>query len=111
MSGEIARTAFYLALLLGAIYGSRWIENRWPIADVPHSEFRDDWLAVIVSVGLSSLLAPLAAIIAGTIARYTGLGWIHLPTEGYWWYASLAVAMRACSASAPTCVMCVASRR
>ena len=36
------------------------------------------------------MLAPLAAISAGTISSYTGLGWIHLPTEGYWWYASLA---------------------
>jgi sterol desaturase/sphingolipid hydroxylase (fatty acid hydroxylase superfamily) len=90
MSSEIAHAAFYLALLLGAIYGSRVLEKRWPIADIPSSEFRDDWLAVIVSVGLSCLLGPLAAIVAGTIVSYTGLGWIHLPIEGYWWYASLA---------------------
>src|ERR1700732_3154109 len=91
MSSEIAHAAFCSAVFLGAIYGSRLLEKKWPIADVPYSEFRDDWLAVIVSVALSSLFAPLAAIIAGTIASYTGLGWIHLPTEGYWWDASLAI--------------------
>ena len=95
MSSEIAHAALYLALFLGVIYGSRLLERRWPIADVPYSEFRDDWVAAIVSVGLDTLLAPIAAIIAGTIARYTGLGWIHLPTEGYWWYASLALVVLA----------------
>jgi sterol desaturase/sphingolipid hydroxylase (fatty acid hydroxylase superfamily) len=90
VSSEIVNAAFYLAMYLGVIYGSRLLETKWPIADVPRSEFRDDWLAVIVSVGLENLLAPIAAISAGTIASYTGLGWIQLPTEGYWWYASLA---------------------
>ena len=77
-------------LYLVVIYGTRLLERNWPIADVPHSEFRDDWLAVIVSLGLEHSLAPIAAISAVTITSYTGLGWIHLPTEGYWWYASLA---------------------
>src|SRR3954469_23960792 len=72
MSSEIAHAAFYLALLLGAIYGSRLVEKKWPIADVPYSEFQDDWLAVIANLGLSISLAPLAAIIAGKIASYTG---------------------------------------
>ena len=76
--------------VIAVIYVTRLLERIWPIADVPHSEFRDDWLAVIVSFGLKHLLAPLAAISAVTISSYTGLGLIHLPTEGYWWYASLA---------------------
>ena len=63
------------------IYGSRFLERNWPIADVPRSEFRDDWLAVIVSVGLENLLAPISAISAGAMASYTGLGWIRLPTK------------------------------
>jgi sterol desaturase/sphingolipid hydroxylase (fatty acid hydroxylase superfamily) len=43
-----------------------------------------------VSVGLEHSLAPIAALSAVTIESYTGVGWIHLPTDGYWWYASLA---------------------
>lgn len=89
MSSDIADAVFLAAVFLGVIYGSRILETRWPIADVPYSEFRDDWLAVIVNVGLANLLAPIAAIIASKIASYTGIGWLRLPTEGYWWYASL----------------------
>ncbi|MGY3697454.1 hypothetical protein ACVIGA_007534 [Bradyrhizobium sp. USDA 3240] len=51
----------------------------------PYSEFQVDWLAVIANPGLS---ISLAAIVAGKIASITGVGWIHLPTEGYWWFAS-----------------------
>ena len=91
MSIEIANAVFYAAAFLGVIYGSRILEKRWPIADVPGAEFRADWLAVIVSLGLEHLLAPIAAISAGAIASYAGLGWIKLPTEGYWWYVSLAI--------------------
>jgi sterol desaturase/sphingolipid hydroxylase (fatty acid hydroxylase superfamily) len=90
IANDIAHAAGYLVLYLVAIYGARLLERNWPIADVPRSEFRDDWLAVIVSLGLEQLLAPFAALSAGTILSYTGFGWIHLPTEGYWWYASLA---------------------
>ncbi|WP_246667783.1 sterol desaturase family protein [Bradyrhizobium macuxiense] len=75
---------------MGIYYCTRLLEKRWPIADIPRSEFRDDWLAVIVSVGLENMLAPVAAICAATIVAHTGFGWIELPTEGYWWYASLA---------------------
>lgn len=89
MSSEIANVVFLAAVFVGVIYASRILETRWPIADVPYSEFRDDWLAVIVSVGLANLLAPVAAMIAGKIASFTGIGWVRLPTEGYWWYASL----------------------
>jgi len=88
MPGDFAA---YLAVYLVVIYGTRLLERYRPIADVPHSEFRDDWLAVIVSIGLESLLAPIAALGAVTITSHTGLGWIRLPTEGYWWYASLAI--------------------
>ena len=71
------------------IYGTRFFEKKWPIAEVPRSEFQDDWLAVIVNIGLKSLLAPIAAICAGAIARFAGVGWIKLPTAGYWWFVSL----------------------
>jgi sterol desaturase/sphingolipid hydroxylase (fatty acid hydroxylase superfamily) len=91
MQSDIANAVFYAAVFLGIVYTSRILEKRWPIADVPYGEFRDDWLAVIVSLGLSSMLAPIAAISAGKIASYTGLGWIKLPTDGYWWYVSLAI--------------------
>lgn len=91
MKSDIANAVFYAAVFLGIVYTSRILEKRWPIADVPYGEFRDDWLAVIVSLGLSSMLAPIAAISAGKIASYTGLGWIKLPTDGYWWYVSLAI--------------------
>jgi sterol desaturase/sphingolipid hydroxylase (fatty acid hydroxylase superfamily) len=85
MSSDIVHAALYLAVYLVVIYGARLLERNWPIADVPHPELRDDWLAAIVSVGLEHSLAPLAALSVAT-----GLGGIHLPTEGYWWYASLA---------------------
>ncbi|NEU99368.1 sterol desaturase family protein [Bradyrhizobium uaiense] len=91
MPSNVANVIFYAAVFLGIVYGSRILEKRWPIADVPHDEFRDDWLAVIVSLGLSYMLAPVAAISAGAIAGYAGVGWIKLPTEGYWWYVSLAI--------------------
>lgn len=91
MPSEIANVVFLAAVFLGVVYGSRILEKRWPIADVPRAEFRDDWVAVIVSVGLEHLMAPIAAISAGAIATYAGLGWIKLPTEGYWWYVSLAI--------------------
>jgi sterol desaturase/sphingolipid hydroxylase (fatty acid hydroxylase superfamily) len=91
MSGKIAHAALYLAVFLLIIYGTRLLERKWPVSDVPHSEFRDDWLAVIVSIGLEHLLAPITAVSAAAILSYTGVGWIRLPTEGYWWYASLAV--------------------
>ena len=90
MSSEISDAIFLAAVYLGVVYSTRILETWWPIADVPGSEFRDDWLAVIVSIGLENLLAPIAAISVGIIASYTGLGWIKLPTEGYWGYASLA---------------------
>jgi sterol desaturase/sphingolipid hydroxylase (fatty acid hydroxylase superfamily) len=90
MNSQIGRALFYLVVFLGLVYGARLLESKWPIAAIPRAEFRDDWLAVIVSIGLEHLLAPLAAISAGTIVSYTGLGWVKLPTEGYWWYASLA---------------------
>jgi sterol desaturase/sphingolipid hydroxylase (fatty acid hydroxylase superfamily) len=88
MPGDFAT---YLAVYLVLIYGTRLLERYRPIADVPYSEFRDDWLAVIVSIGLETLLAPVAALGAVAITSHTGLGWIRLPTEGYWWYASLAI--------------------
>ena len=91
MPSDIANAVFYAAVFLGIVYGSRILEKRWPIADVPYPEFRDDWLAVIVSLGLSHMLAPIAAISAGAIASYAGVGWIKLPTDGYWWYVSLAI--------------------
>ncbi|WGS29789.1 sterol desaturase family protein [Bradyrhizobium sp. ISRA464] len=90
MSSVIARATGYAALYLGIYYATRLLEKKWPIADIPRSEFRDDWLAVIVSIGLENMFAPVAAICAGTIMGYTGFGWIQLPTEGYWWCASLA---------------------
>ncbi|WP_338831756.1 sterol desaturase family protein [Bradyrhizobium sp. 27S5] len=91
MSGEIADAARLAAIYLSVIYGTRLLETWWPIAPVPGPEFRDDWLVVIVSIGLENLLGPIAAICAGTIVSYTGVGWIQLPTDGYWWYASLAL--------------------
>lgn len=91
MSSEISNAVFCAAVLLGIVYGSRILEKTWPIAPVSGDEFRADWLAVIVSVGLEHLFAPLAAISAGAIASYAGLGWIKLPTEGYWWYVSFAL--------------------
>lgn len=91
MSSEISNAVFCAAVLLGVVYGSRILEKTWPIAPVSGDEFRADWLAVIVSVGLEHLFAPLAAISAGAIASYAGLGWIKLPTEGYWWYVSFAI--------------------
>ncbi|WP_375785652.1 sterol desaturase family protein [Bradyrhizobium sp. Pha-3] len=91
MPSNIANAVFYAAVFLGIVYTSRILEKRWPIADVPYTEFRDDWLAVIVSVGFEHMLAPIAAISAGAIASYAGLGWIKLPTEGYRWYVSLAI--------------------
>ncbi|TWB96290.1 sterol desaturase/sphingolipid hydroxylase (fatty acid hydroxylase superfamily) [Bradyrhizobium macuxiense] len=91
MSSEISNAVFCAAVLLGIVYGSRILEKTWPIAPVSSDEFRADWLAVIVSVGLEHLFAPLAAISAGAIASYAGFGWIKLPTEGYWWYVSFAI--------------------
>jgi sterol desaturase/sphingolipid hydroxylase (fatty acid hydroxylase superfamily) len=91
MSGKIAHTVFYLTVFLAVIYSTRVLERNWPIADVPRSEFRDDWLAGIVSLGLEHLLTPITALSAVAILSYTGVGWIRLPTEGYWWYASLAL--------------------
>lgn len=91
MSSEISNAVFCAAVLLGIVYGSRILEKTWPIAPVSGDEFRADWLAVIVSVGLEHLFAPLAAISAGAIASYVGLGWIKLPTEGYRWYVSFAI--------------------
>ncbi|GKQ53250.1 sterol desaturase family protein [Bradyrhizobium sp. Ce-3] len=91
MPSQFANIVLYASVFLGVVYVSRILEKRWPIADVPHGEFRDDWLAVIVSLGLSYMLAPLAAISAGAIASYAGVGWIKLPTDGYWWYVSLAI--------------------
>ncbi|HBY30777.1 MAG TPA: sterol desaturase family protein, partial [Bradyrhizobium sp.] len=76
MSSEISNAVFCAAVLLGIVYGSRILEKTWPIAPVSGDEFRADWLAVIVSVGLEHLFAPLAAISAGAIASYVGLGWI-----------------------------------
>lgn len=90
-STVIVHAAVILAAFLGIIYGTRLLEKKWPIADVPQSEFRDDWLAVIVSIGLENSFAPIAAISAGAIANFAGVGWFRLPTEGYWWYASLAL--------------------
>jgi sterol desaturase/sphingolipid hydroxylase (fatty acid hydroxylase superfamily) len=80
-----------LALFLGMIFATRIIEKKWPIADIPPSELRDDWLAVAVSVGLRNLLAPVGAVSAAAIVGFTGFGWLQLPTEGGWWYASLAL--------------------
>lgn len=91
MSREISNAILLAAIFLGVVYSSRILEKRWPIADVSRAEFRDDWQAVIVSVGLEHMLAPIAAISAGAIASYAGVGWIKLPTEGYWWYVSLAI--------------------
>src|SRR5262249_9092834 len=90
-STVIVHAGMILAAFLGVIYGTRLLENRWPIADVPRSEFRDDWLAVIVSIGLENSFAPITAISAGAIASFFGVGWFRLPTDGYWWYVSLAV--------------------
>ncbi|MBR0801124.1 sterol desaturase family protein [Bradyrhizobium jicamae] len=91
MPGQINNVIFFLSVFLGVIYGTRILEKNWPIADVSRSEFRDDWLAVIVSLGLEHMLAPLAAISVSAILSCTGAGWISLPTQGYWWYVSLAL--------------------
>jgi sterol desaturase/sphingolipid hydroxylase (fatty acid hydroxylase superfamily) len=79
------------AIFLGMICATRIIEKKWPIADTPASELRDDWVAVAISLGLRSLLAPIAALSAAAIVGLTGFGWLELPTGGLWWCASLAL--------------------
>ena len=83
MFGKLAYSALYLVVFLAVIYGSRLLERKWPIATIPRSEYRDDWLAVIVSK------SPIATqpdnnISAVAIMGYTGFGWVRLPTDGYW---------------------------
>lgn len=83
--------AIWAGGILLLVYGSRWLEKRWPIATTPASEVRDDWLAAIVSLFVPFLLNPLTSVCAATLLSWTGAGWIHLPTEGWWYVLSMAV--------------------
>lgn len=79
------------ALVLAIVYGSRILERKWPIAAIPQSEFQDDWLAVIVTLGLTYALNPLTSVSSAAILNYTGVGWIHLPTDGYWYWMTMVI--------------------
>ena len=70
---------------------ARIIERKWPIADTPASEVIDDYKVVSVSLGLTWLLVPITTVSSGLILSALGRGWIHLPTEGYWYFASIAI--------------------
>jgi sterol desaturase/sphingolipid hydroxylase (fatty acid hydroxylase superfamily) len=70
---------------------ARIVERRWPIAITPVSEVIDDWKAVSVNFALTHLLAPLTAVCSGIILSTLGQGWIHLPTDGYWYLISLII--------------------
>ena len=70
---------------------ARILERRWPIAITPPSEVIDDWKAVSVNFALTHLLAPLTAVCSGIILSTLGQGWIHLPTDGYWYLISLII--------------------
>ena len=70
---------------------ARIVERRWPIAVTPVSEVVDDWKAVGISFTLPAILAPLTAASSGFILSTLGHGWVRLPTNGYWWFVSLAI--------------------
>lgn len=80
-----------LPVILLVVYGSRYLERKWPIAATPRSEVQDDWLAVMVSLGIPIIFNPITSVTSATILSYTGFGWVHLPVTGYWYVVSLLV--------------------
>ena len=89
---SMGRFIIILSVYLGVIYGTRIMEKRRPIAPTPNVEVHDDWLAVIISIGLPVLLAPLSTTITAALWGWTGGGgMIRLPTSGYGYFASVAL--------------------
>ena len=70
---------------------ARMVERRWPIAVTPVSEVVDDWKAAGISFTLPAIFAPLTTASSSLILSTLGHGWIPLPTNGYWWFVTLAV--------------------
>ena len=78
-----------MVVLLACI--ARIFERRWPIAINPVSEVIEDLQVVGVNAALTYLLAPLTTVCSGIILSTLGHGWVHLPTDGYWYFVSITI--------------------
>jgi sterol desaturase/sphingolipid hydroxylase (fatty acid hydroxylase superfamily) len=85
------QTLLVVLFLIAMISIARILERRWPIAITPVSEVIEDWKLVSVNVALTTLLAPLTTVCGGVILSTLGHGWVHLPTNGYWYFVSIII--------------------
>lgn len=84
------RVAIAIVLVPTIIFAARFIERRWAVGpNMPHPEVIADWKAVLVNLVLFWPAALLAAPITAIIVKTTGYGFIHLPSEGWWYLVSV----------------------
>lgn len=71
-----------------AVVIARQFERRWPIEIQSHREIVADWKATGANIWLAAMLGPLTLPISAALVHVMGGGFIHLRTDGLWWYAA-----------------------
>ncbi len=86
----IARVILIAVVVVAIIIIARLMERKWPIdPNLPHSEVMRDWTVTCVNLTLTLLFSPLILPCSAAIVRLAGGGVIRLPTNGWWYAASL----------------------
>jgi sterol desaturase/sphingolipid hydroxylase (fatty acid hydroxylase superfamily) len=83
---------FSFCILSVIVLIARQFEKRWPIdANLPHAEIAADWKVTGLNVAVAQLAGPLTALSSTAIVKAAGGGFIQLPTDGWWYAASLVI--------------------